>query len=166
LAASDRASNILSHPGTKKRLGYLLDHPPAPCLNVGHFGIPIDGPDPAPVQPAPSSPQSAELSPEELRGIIAEGCRSNDPATKRAAIAQALKLYDATPKAADPVADPARLVEFLACGGGGQETLGAVLARLVSIYGVSAMRAASLSIIAQSLPIDAPQVSTPQYIVV
>ena len=72
-----------------------------------------------------------DLTPAELRRIIAEGARNGNSA----AINAAIKLLDAQLSAPPQVADPAGLCAILFNGGGGGETLQHIAARLFDIFG-------------------------------
>ena len=74
-----------------------------------------------------------DLTPAELRRIIAEGARKGNSS----AINAAIKLLDAQLSAPPQVADPAGLCAILFNGGGGGETLQYIVSRLVSVYGLA-----------------------------
>lgn len=78
-----------------------------------------------------------DLTPAELRRIIAEGARKGNSS----AINAAIKILDAQMSAPPQVADPAGLCAILFNGGGGGETLPHIVSRLVSIFGLSEIRA-------------------------
>ena len=79
----------------------------------------------------------ADLTPAELRRIIAVGARNGNSS----AINAAIKLLDAQMSAPPLVADPAGLCAILFNGGGGGETLPHIANRLVSIFGLAEIRA-------------------------
>ena len=87
-----------------------------------------------------------DLTPAELRRIIAEGARNGNSA----AISAAIKLLDAQMSAPAQVADPAGLCSILFNGGGGGETLPHIVNRLVSIFGLAEISAEIDRIKAQS----------------
>lgn len=88
----------------------------------------------------------ADLTPAELRRIIAEGARNGNSS----AINAAIKLLDAQLSAPPQVADPAGLCAILFNGGGGGETLQHIVSRLVSVFGSSEIRAELNKIDAQN----------------
>ena len=73
----------------------------------------------------------ADLTPAELRRIIAEGARNGNSS----AINAAIKLLDAQLSAPPQVSDPAGLCAILFNGGGGGETLPYIASRLFDIFG-------------------------------
>lgn len=87
-----------------------------------------------------------DLTPAELRRIIAEGARNGNSA----AISAAIKILDAQMSAPPQVADPAGLCAILFNGGGGGETLPYIVNRLVSIFGLAEISAEIDRIKAQS----------------
>ena len=78
-----------------------------------------------------------DLTPAELRRIIAEGARKGNSS----AINAAIKLLDAQMSSPPQVADPAGLCSILFNGGGGGETLQHIVSRLVSLFGLAEIRA-------------------------
>ena len=87
-----------------------------------------------------------DLTPAELRRIIAEGARNGNSS----AISAAIKILDAQMSAPPQVADPAGLCSILFNGGGGGETLQHIVLRLVSIFGMAEIRAEIDRITAQA----------------
>ena len=99
-------------------------------------------------------PQSPDLTPAELRRIIADGARNGNSS----AINAAIKILDAQMSAPPQVANPAGLCAILFNGGGGGETLQHIVKRLVSIFGLSEIRAEIDRIAEQSMqPIECKQ---------
>ena len=82
-------------------------------------------------------PPSSDLTPAELRRIIADHARAGNASALNAAI----KLLDAQLSAPPQVADPAGLCSILFNGGGGGETLQHIVSRLVSVFGLAEIRA-------------------------
>ena len=78
-----------------------------------------------------------DLTPAELRRIIAEGARNGNSS----AINAAIKILDTQMQAPPQVADPAGLCAILFNGGGGGETLQHIVSRLVSVFGLPEIRA-------------------------
>ena len=82
-------------------------------------------------------PPPSDLTPAELRRIIADHARAGNASALNAAI----KLLDAQLSAPPQVADPAGLCAILFNGGGGGETLQHIVSRIVSVFGSSEIRA-------------------------
>lgn len=79
--------------------------------------------------------QSSDLTPAELRRIISEGARAGNSA----AINAAIKMLDASLSAPPALVDPAAVCALLFNGGGGGETLRAIVARLAEVYGLQSL---------------------------
>ena len=92
-------------------------------------------------------PQSPDLTPAELRRIIADGARNGNAS----AINAAIKILDSQMSAPPQVANPAGLCAILFNGGGGGETLPYIVNRLISIFGLSEIRAEIDRITAQTI---------------
>lgn len=80
---------------------------------------------------------SGDLTPAELRRIIADHARAGNAS----ALSAAIKILDAQMSAPPQVANPAGLCAILFNGGGGGETLPHIVKRLVSIFGLSEIMA-------------------------
>ena len=80
-------------------------------------------------------PQTADLTPAELRRIISEGARAGNSA----AINAAIKMLDASLSAPPALVDPAAVCAVLFNGGGGGETLHSIILRLFDVFGAQAV---------------------------
>ena len=149
-SAAFRASRILQDDKVRDRIAYLrrricaatASETPAEIARAALAG---EAAETAPDCPSDNLghsekrrlPSSGDLTPAELRRIISDGARSGNSA----AINAALKLLDASMSSPPQVADPAGLCAILFNGGGGGETLPHIANRLVSIFGLSEIRA-------------------------
>ena len=128
---SDAANASLEGPSDNS--GHALDNLGHGSDNLGHS------------QKRRSLPPP-DLTPAELRRIIAEGARNGNSS----AINAAIKILDTQMQSPPQVADPAGLCSILFNGGGGGETLPCIVSRLVSIFGLSEIRAEIDRITAQA----------------
>lgn len=80
-------------------------------------------------------PQTADLTPAELRRIISEGARAGNSA----AINAAIKMLDASLSAPPALVDPAAVCAVLFNGGGGGEALNRIILRLFDVFGAQAV---------------------------
>lgn len=164
-SASFRASRILSDDRVRDRLAYLrakiaqatatvspaLSQSVRDSIEAGgesdaaNAAIDATGGDPKmfddsnivrPVEKRRGVPPP-DLTPAELRRIIAEGARNGNSS----AINAAIKILDSQMSAPPQVANPAGLCAILFNGGGGGETLPHIVYRLVSIFGLAEIRA-------------------------
>jgi hypothetical protein len=130
---SDAANAAID--GPSDNLGHQIDKTGHDIDNLGHSNG-GGGQNVTPSQKRRSIPPP-DLTPAELRRIIAEGARNGNSS----AINAAIKILDSQMSAPPQVANPAGLCAILFNGGGGGETLQHIVSRLVSVFGLPEIRA-------------------------
>jgi hypothetical protein len=103
---------------------------------------------------------SGDLTPAELRRIIADHARAGNAS----ALSAAIKILDAQMSAPPQVANPAGLCAILFNGGGGGETLPHIVNRLISIFGLAEIRAEIDRITMQTIETQQDSTETPSAI--